>query len=73
MRSYVKDVADPLRADEKFVIPNLSLSYRHFVPTQAIPGFDRGLVELMRRALCDIIAASNSVWISYGGWWIVYR
>ena len=28
-----KDVANPLRADEKFVIPNLSLSYRHFVPT----------------------------------------
>ena len=28
-----KDVADPLRADEKFMIPNLSLSYRHFVPT----------------------------------------
>ena len=27
-----KDVADPLRADEKFVIPNLSLTYRHFVP-----------------------------------------
>ena len=26
-----EDVADLLRADEKFVIPNLSLSYRHFV------------------------------------------
>ena len=41
--------------------------------TQAIPGFDRGLIKLMRRALCDIFAASNSVWISYGGWWILYR
>ena len=26
-----KDVADPLRADEKFMIPNLT--YRYFVPT----------------------------------------
>ena len=44
------------------------------VPTHPIiPGFDRGLIELMRRALCDIFAASNSVWISYGGWWILYR
>ena len=31
--------------------------------TQAIPGFDRGLIELMRIALYDIFA----VWISYGG------
>ena len=31
--------------------------------TKAIPGFDRGLIELMRRALCDIFAASDSVWI----------
>ena len=29
-----KDVADPLRADETFGIPNVSLFYRHFVPTQ---------------------------------------
>ena len=28
-----KDMADPLRADETFGIPNLSLSYRHFVST----------------------------------------
>ena len=28
-----KDVTDPLRADEKFMIPNLSLSHSHFVPT----------------------------------------
>ena len=28
-----KDVADPLRADEKFVIPNLFLFYHHFIPT----------------------------------------
>ena len=28
-----KDVGDPLRDDEKFMIKNLSLSYRHFVPT----------------------------------------
>ena len=28
-----KDVTDPLRADEKFVIPNISLFYRQFVPT----------------------------------------
>ena len=33
-----KDVVDPLRADEKFVIPNLSLSCRPFVQrTKAIP------------------------------------
>ena len=54
-------------ADEKFVIPNLCLSYHHFVPTHpSIPGFDRGLIELMQRALCDIFAASKSLWISYG-------
>ena len=28
-----KDVADPLRDNEKFVILNLSLFYHHFVPT----------------------------------------
>ena len=53
-----KDVADPLRAVENFVIPNISLSYRTlYQRNQAIPGFYRGLIEMMRRALCDIFAA----------------
>ena len=67
-----KDVAHPLRANGKFVIPNLS---HHFVlmPPQAIPGSDLGLIELMPRALYDKFAASISVWISCGGWWILYR
>ena len=49
-----KEIGDPLWAHEKFMI-------------QIFPGFDRGLIELMQRALCDIFAASNYVWISYGG------
>ena len=62
-----KVVVDRLRADEKFVIPfYLYLIVTLYQRPQAIPGFDRGLIELMRRALCDIFAASNFVWISYG-------
>ena len=63
-----KDVANPLRADEKFSFRiHLYLIVNLYQRTQAIPGFDRGLIEVMRRALCDIFAASHSVCISYGG------
>ena len=41
--------------------------------TQTIPGSDLGLIELMWRVIYDKFAASNSVWISCGGWWILYR
>ena len=62
-----KDVALPMRADEKFVIPNLS---HHFVSTHTShfwfwsgsEGFDA------KSALRQFF-----VWISCGGWWILYR
>ena len=44
--------------------------YQH---TQAIPVCDLGLIELMWIALYDQFVASNSVWISCRGWWILYR
>ena len=72
MGSKVKDVAHPLRANEKFMIPNIS-HYSLYQCTQAITGSDLGLIELMWRALYDKFAASNFVWIFCGGWWILYR
>ena len=41
--------------------------------TQAIPGSDLSRIELMWRVLYDKFAASNFVWISCGGWWILYK
>ena len=41
--------------------------------TQAIPGSDLGLIELMWRVLYGKFSASTSVWISCGDWWILYR
>ena len=40
--------------------------------TQAIPSSDLDLIGFNWRALYDKFAASNSVWISCGGWWILY-
>ena len=40
--------------------------------TQAIPGSDLAQIKLIWRALYDKFAALNSVWISSGGWWILY-
>ena len=52
---------------------NLYLIVTLYQRTQAIPGFDWGLIEWMLRSLCDIFAALDSVWISNGGWLILYR
>ena len=52
-----KDVGDPLRADEKFMIQNLSLSYRHLVPTHPShswfwSGFERIDAKSALRHIC---------------------
>ena len=62
-----KEVADPLRADYKFVIPNLSLSYHHFVPTHPSyswfrSGFERNDVKSALRHICCLKFYLDFLW-----------
>ena len=62
-----KDVADRLRDDEKFVIPNLSLSYRHFVPTHQShswfwSGSDRIDAKSALRHICCLKFCLDFLW-----------
>ena len=62
-----KDMVHPLRADEKFVIPNLS---HHFVQIHSSHSWFWYGSDW---ALYDKFVASISVRISCGGWWILHR
>ena len=70
IESEVKECGPPTEGQWNVCDSELITLYQR---TQAIPGSDLSLIELMWRVLYDKFAASNFVWISCGGWWILYK